>query len=176
MKKRVLMVISVFLIISVFSACVTYTGGQSRVTMGDTTERNHLDTRLNMTDLLALARKLTNDMLMSKPVAAWGDKRPILTVAPIKNNTCFDNIPEEQIYDEVKSILVNSGVARIVSKESNNFDYILYGVLDSTQEYGERGAEVYDFIVRLNLQTKTGEDLGRWKDRIKLEKAKQPIF
>ncbi|MBI9076411.1 MAG: hypothetical protein JEZ02_13470 [Desulfatibacillum sp.] len=177
MKSNIVLFSCLAVIIGVLPGCAAYTGSpQGNVAMMDTSERTHLDTQLNMTDLMALAEKLTNDMLMSSAVSEWGNKQPRLVVVPLKNNSCIDNIPEEQIYDRIKGILREAGVARIFDQSTNKFDYILYGVLDSTQEYGGDGSEIRDFIVTLNLATIDGEDLGRWNGRIKLGKSKRPLF
>ncbi|ACL02529.1 hypothetical protein Dalk_0824 [Desulfatibacillum aliphaticivorans] len=176
MTTRFLHLICAAIVLCFFFGCVTTGQPQGRVAMLDVSERPHLDTQLNMTDLMALAEKLTNEMLMSDVVAGWGSKRPRLVISPLKNNSVMDNIPEEQVYDRIKGILLEAGVARIVHQSSNNYDYVLYGVLDSTQEYGGDGSEIRDFNVTLNLSTIDGEDLGRWNGRIKLAKGKRPLF
>jgi len=174
MKTKILLGI---LFLATISACANFRGkAQGRVAMVDSTERMHLNAKLNMTDLMATAEKLTNDMLMSDVVSEWNNERPRLYVKAIKNNTDIDNIPEEQIYDRIKGLILESGVAKIFQKESNNIEYILSGVLDSTTERSNDGSLVRGFIITLNLASVEGEELGRWKHQITLAKAKRPLF
>lgn len=177
MKLRMFAATSLVALTLATSGCVT-TGGsaQGRVAMVDTSERAHLDNTLNMTDLMSLADKLTNDMLMSDAVVEWGDHRPKLVFSQLINETDDDNIPEEMIYDRIRGLVLESGVARIVSQESSNFKYILHGVLSSTQEHNDDGSSMRQFRVTLNLSDIEGEQLGQWQGRINLAKAKRPLF
>lgn len=149
---------------------------QGRVAMVDTSERAHLDSTLNMTDLMSLAEKLTEDMLVSDAVMEWGEHRPKLVVGQLQNETDDDDIPEEMIYDRIKGIILESGVARIVPQSADSFEYILHGKLSSTQEYGDDGANMRQFRVTLNLSNIEGEQLGQWQGRISLAKAKRSLF
>ncbi len=177
MKRRVFAVVSLLGVLLTMSGCVTTSGSaQGRVAMMDTSERAHLDNSLNMTDLMSLAEKLTNDMLMDDVVLEWGNDRPRLVFSQLLNETDDDNIPEEMIYDRIRGLILQSGVARIVSQNSDNFKYILHGVLSSTQEYSDDGASARQFRVTLNLSDIEGEQLGQWQGRINLAKAKRPLF
>lgn len=159
------------------TACSVSGLPQGQVAILDSSERAHLDNTLNMTDLMALAEKLTDEMLMSDAVAEWGDKRPRLVVARIKNKTDDENIPEEMIYDKIKGIILDSGAARIVSKNSNKIDYILHGVLSNTGEKNYKKDHIRQFRVSLVLSDLEGEELGHWDDQINLGKsASRPWF
>ncbi len=177
MKYKFIQLVGSLFMILTLSACVT-TGGapQGQVAMLDTSERSHLDNTLNMTDLMALAEKLTEKMLVSNAVAEWGEKRPRLIVADLINETDDDNIPEEMIYDRIKGIILESGVARIMNKNSKA-DYILRGVLSSTQAGNNQGDHVREFRVTLTLSSFEGEDFGNWDGRINLAKSGgRPLF
>lgn len=176
MLRTVFSIVTVLITILI-SGCVTTSGNsQGRVAMIDTSERAHLDNTLNMTDLMSLADKLTNDMLMSDTVLEWGNERPKLVIGHLINETDDDNIPEEMIYDRIRGLILQSGVARIVSENSNNFKYILHGVLNSTQEYSDDGSSMRQFRVTLNLSDIEGEQHGQWQGRISLGKAKRSLF
>jgi penicillin-binding protein activator len=172
---------NIFLLIGmVFAAtgCVT-TGNspQGRVAMVDTGERNRLEAKLTMTDLMSTAERLTDKMLASDQVQSWGDTRPRLILGKIRNRSDVDNIPEEEIYDRIQAIILASGVARIVDKNAVNFDYILSGNLGSTTQKGEGGEELRLFRITLKLSNKEGEVLGSWQDNSKgFAKAKKPLF
>lgn len=151
---------------------------QGRVAMVDTGERAHLQAKLNMTDLMALAEKLTNDMLMSDEVARWSEqgKKPRIVVGRIRNRTDLDNIPEEALYDRVVQTIVNSGVARVVDKSSTRFDYVLSGDIQSTTEYGQDGSKLRQFRVTLKMSNIDGELVGSWQGRMSLAKGAKPLF
>lgn len=176
MIKRCAKLLSVGLLAIFLSACA---GGlpQGQVAMMDTNERSHLDNTLNMTDLMALAEELTDKMLLSDVVADWGDNRPRLVVADLVNETDDADIPEEMIYDRIKGVILESGVARIVHNSSNKIDYILNGVLSSTQNRSSSGDHSRQFRVTLTLSSIDGEDLGKWDGRINLAKSgKRPLW
>jgi len=177
--KRSFIAASCVVAISVLtSGCVT-TGGtpQGRVSMTDSSERAHLESKLNMTDLMSSAERLTDKMLSSDAITSWGDKRPRLIVGKIRNRSDIDNIPEEELYERVQSIIIESGVARVVDTSATNFDYILTGVIGSTTQRGEDGQEQRQFRITLKMSSIDGELLGSWQDTSKsFMKAKRPLF
>lgn len=158
------------------SGCATSGHPQGQVAMMDVSERSHLDGTLNMTDLLALAEKLTNDLLMSDVVVEWGNKRPRLVIGQFVNRSDDDNIPEEEIYDRVKGLILDTGIASIVSPTSNKIDYILHGHLSSTQQYGSGGSSTRHYRVTLDLSTIDGEILASKQGQIKLGKSSRPLW
>lgn len=170
MLRKLIQLSTLAVCLVTMSACVSGLP-QGQVAMMDINERDHFDNTLNMTDLMALAEKLTDKMLMSDALAEWGDKRPRLVVARIKNSTDDDEIPEEQIYDRIKEIILESGSARIVSKSSNKIDYILHGELNSTVAKNAANDEKRHFRVTLVISDLDGEELGHWSDEIKLGKS-----
>ena len=166
------------LLMLLVSGCVT-TGGvpQGNVAMVDTSERAHLDNRLNMTDLMSAAEKLTTEMMLSPQIEEWGNSRPKLIVGRIHNRSEDDLIPEEELYHSVKSIIVNSGVARIVSEDATDFDYIMKGTLNDTVETNLKGAELKLYRITLELYSIDGEMIGSWHDTTKgFLKAGKPVF
>ena len=163
----------------ILSGCVTTGGGtpQGRVSMVDSSERAHLQANLNMTDLMSSAERLTDKMLSSDAIATWGDKRPRLIVGRIRNRSDVDNIPEEELYERILSIIVESGVARIVDTGATDFDYIMEGKIGSTTQRGSDGEEQRQFRITLKMFSIDGELLGSWQDTSKsFMKAKRPLF
>jgi len=173
MKEIAIVLVSIML-----TACVTNGGRpQGRVAMVDSSERAHLQANLNMTDLMSAAERLTDKMISSYQVLEWGDKRPRLIVGKIRNRSDIDNIPEEELYERIQSIIVDSGVARVVGQSATKFDYILTGVIGSTTQHGDNGEEQRQFRITLKITSIDGELLGSWQDTSKsFMKDKRPLF
>jgi predicted small secreted protein len=176
MKKRMrkLPTLAVVVLATLLSACTT-TGGQGRVKMTDTSERGHLDAKLNMTDFMAAADKLTDKMLSDDLMDSWYDKKPRLIVGKISNRTELDtNFPEE-VYDRIVDIILASGAARIVGQSANEFDYILTGKINSTIA-SDGDMEQRQYRITLRVHTNDDELVGSWHEPIYLLKAKRPLF
>lgn len=176
MRTRIILQRLVVLIgVLLMSACASTTG-HSRVKMVDSNERGHFNATLNMTDLMAAADKLTNKLLMDNLVNDWVDKKPRLIIGRIVNRTDIDNnFPEEELYDRIAEIILSSGMARIVGKSSDEFEYILTGRLNSTTETsGDQMLRQY----RITLWVHNAEDelLGAWHEPISLMQSSKPLF
>ena len=150
---------------------------QGQVAMVDPGERLRLTDGLTMTDLMSAAEDLTNKMLGSYEIESWGDKRPRLIVGRFKNRTQEDLIPEEELDHKIRSIIVNSGVARIMGENSTQFDYVLTGRLSATKpQVSEGGQKFKPYRMTLDIYKVDGELYGSWTHQIQLLTGKKPIF
>ena len=143
-------------------------GSQGEVAVLDETERPHLTAGLTTADYSAFAEKVTNDMLVSKFVQSWGDKRPRLILGDVINNTDNENIRVKDIYDRIQETLLNSGLVRVVDRSATDFDYIVNPELSSTRQYGQSGEELVYFTLQLRMSKLDGELVGQWSDDLAL--------
>lgn len=158
------------------SGCVTTTGSQGGVSILDEGTRVHLDAELTMADYTAFAEKVTNKMLTSRLVIGWGNSRPKLIVAKLRNNTDNESIRMQDVYDRITETILNSGVARLVDKSALEFDYVVRSELSSTRQYGEGGQELAFFKLEFKLFTLDGEMVGQWSDVLPLGKSKKKFL
>ncbi|MFT4928070.1 MAG: hypothetical protein ACI8WB_004185 [Phenylobacterium sp.] len=157
---------AVLVAVTLLSACTST--GQSRVRMVDSSERNHLDIKLNMTDFMAAADKLTNKMLNDGLVETWYENKPKLILGKIGNRTDVDiNLLEEEIYDRIVDVILQSGAARIVGASSDAFDYILTGKVSSTTAEDAQKVQ-RQYRITLRVHTKDDELIGSWHEPISL--------
>jgi len=160
------------------SGSASQDGGQggSSVQVMDPETRRHLQTQLTMSDYLALAEKVTNEMLASRTVQKWEDRRPRLILGHVRNNTDNENIRVKDIYDRIQETVLNSGLVRVVDRSATKFDYIVRTELTSTRQYGKDGRELAFFTLQLKLFKLDGELVGQWSDDLLLGKAERSFF
>lgn len=174
MKK----VIAMGMLSAVLAGCnsMPNVGGQSGVSTLDPGTRAHLDAELTMADYTAFAENVTNKMLSSKLVGGWGNKRPRLIVAKLKNNTDNENIRMQDIHDRITETILNSGVARLVDTSATRFEYVIRNELSSTRQYGKNGEELAFFKLEFKMFKLDGEMVGQWSDVLPLGKAQQKFL
>ncbi len=160
------------------SGCKVSTGGVSGgvsggedVTLIDPKARKHFQTKLTMTDYVALAGTVTNKMLVHELVQNWGDKRPRVITEPPVNNTDDEGIRMEDLHDRIQEILFGSGVIRVMNKSAKEFDYAIRSELTSTQQYGKGGEKLVHFTLQLKIFTADGELKGQWSDDLTMLKG-----
>lgn len=163
---------SVMLVV-VMCVLLLSTVAQAAVEILDKNSREHLRTDLTMADYTAFAEVVTNKMLASRLVERWGDKRPRLVLAALRNNTDDENIRMEDVYDRITEVILNSGVARLMDKMAQEFDYVVKSELSSTRQYGDRGEELVFFKLEFKMFTLEGEMVGQWSDMLPLAKGKK---
>jgi len=151
-------------------------GGQGRVAMVDPGARDHLQAELTMSDYVALAEQVTNEMLSSRFVQSWGKKRPKLIVGKLRNNTDNESIRMQDVHDRIQETIFNSGLARVVDKTATSFDYIIKSELTSTRQYGAGGKELVHFTLQLKMYALDGELKGQWSDDLAMAKAQKSMF
>ena len=149
------------------------TGSGSGVSVLDQNTRAHVDTDLTMADYTAFAENVTNKMLSSRLVQNWGNKRPKLIVAKLRNNTDDESIRMQDVYDRITETILNAGVARLLDTSAVDFDYVVRTEMSSTRQYGDRGEELVFFKLEFKLFTIEGEMVGQWSDVLPLGKAKK---
>lgn len=162
-----------------FSACQTnpiMTGGQSNVSIVGSGERGHLSAQLTMADYTELAETVTNKMLSSGVVQQWGNKKPRLILAKLRNNTDNESIRMQDIYDRITETLLNSGVLRLVDSSATSFEYVVRSELSSNRQYGSNGQELVGYKLELKLMTIDGEMKGQWSGMLTLAKGKRSFF
>lgn len=154
-----------------FSGCASTIGGQGAVRIGDPAERPHLATVLTTGDYLAFAENVTNEMLGSSFVAAWGSKQPKFIVGKLRNNTHNENYRMGDLHDRITETLLNSGTVRVVDKSATSFDYIIKSDLNTTRQGNSKGAELVYFTLVLKVFDIGGELKGQWSDDLPLIKG-----
>ena len=115
-------------------------------------------------------------MLASPQANRWASRRPRVIVADLKNNTDDENLRVSDIYDGIQERLLNSGVVRVVSKQSTNFNHIVHSYVTSTRQRGEGGNELVFYTLTLKLYDVSGELVGQWSDRTAFARQKKPFF
>lgn len=151
-------------------------GGQSNVSVVDPGSRGHLQAELTMADYTDLAEKVTNKMLSSRLVEKWGNRKPRLILAKLRNNTDNENIRMSDIYDRITETLLNSDVVRLVDKSATSFDYVVRSELSSNRQYGSGGQELVGYKLELKLFTISGEMKGQWSGTLSLAKGKKSFL
>ena len=151
-------------------------GNQGGVAVLDQGTRAHLSTELTMADYTAFAETVTNKMLSSRLVTGWGNSRPRLVVAKLRNNTDDESIRMADVYDRITETVLNSGVARLMDSSAVDFEYVVRAEMSSTRQYGEKGQELAFFKLEFKLFTIDGEMVGQWSDVLPLGKAKRKFL
>jgi len=178
LKSMRLVLLTSFAALSL-SACQTtgiVGGTNSGVSVVDSQQRMHLDTRLTMADFLAFSENLTNKMLESKQVQAWGNKRPRLIPGHLLNNTQDETIMVGDIKNQIVETIFNSGLVRVVDKTATRFDYILQMQLSERRQQGANNSELAGYILQMKLTSIDGELVGTWSDTLTLAKAEKSLF
>lgn len=157
-------------------SCQSTFGSQGRVAIGDPASRAHLQADPTMTDYMAFAEQVTNKMLASPAVQAWGSTKPKIIVGRLQNNTDNESIRIKDIHDRIQEVLFNSGLVRVVDSSATKFDYIIKSELSSTRQYGDRGEELAHFTLQLKMFKLDGELVGQWSDDLPLAKASRSLF
>lgn len=145
---------------------------KGKVIVLDKNTRTHLQAELTMADYTAFAETVTGKMLSSKVVQGWGDKRPKLIVAALRNNTDNENIRMQDVHDRITETILESGVARLMDISSTDFDYVVRTELSSTRQLGTGKQELAFFKLEFKLFTQDGEMIGQWSDVLPLGKVK----
>ncbi|ARU59143.1 hypothetical protein OLMES_5159 [Oleiphilus messinensis] len=148
----------------------------SRVSIVDSKERVHHQTKLTTADYVALSETVTNKMLVSSLVRKWGGDKPKLIAAIPLNNTDNEGIRMKDLHDRITETILSSEVAAIVDQSATNFDYIIKSELTSTRQYGEEGKELVYYTLQLKMFTLMGELVGQWSDDLALAKARKSWY
>lgn len=151
-------------------------GGQSNVSVVDSGTRAHLQAELTMADYTELAEMVTNKMLSSRLVQVWGQRKPRLILAKLRNNTDNENIRMADIYDRITETLLNSGTVRLVDQSATSFDYVVRSELSSNRQYGSKGEELVGYKLELKLFTISGEMKGQWSGTLTLAKGRKSFL
>lgn len=155
-------------------------GQQSNVGLIEDGERVHLDDKITAEDMIALAGKVTEKMLISEEVQSWSakGKKPLLVIAVPENTTHDANIITEDLQDEIISKILDTGVARAIdeSSVSSNYDYIIKTTITSTSQSGNAGSKVTYYTCKLQLFSIRGERVGQWHDKVGMAKAPRSLF
>lgn len=155
----------VLVVVTLLPACASNSRGN--VSMSEQGSREHLEAKLNMTDVFSVADKLTNKMLSTPLIDSWRIKPPKLAMGRMINCTDeYNNFQENDIFDRVKGLVLTSGVAKVVDKKHNDYDYILMGKVSSTVAYGN-GREQRQYAITLEILNPRGDSLGLWYDTSK---------
>ena len=136
-------------------------------------ERGHLSAELTMADYTELAETVTNKMLSSRMVQKWGNKKPRLILAKLRNNTDNESIRMQDIYDRITETLLNSGLLRLVDTSATSFDYVVRSELSSNRQFGTDGQQLVGYKLELKMMTLDGEMKGQWSSLLTLAKGKR---
>lgn len=172
-------IFSVALLAFFLTGCQTnplITGGQSNVSIVGSGERGHLSAQLTMADYTELSETVTNKMLSSKLVQSWGQKKPRLILAKLRNNTDNESIRMQDIYDRITETLLNSGLVRLVDTSATSFNYVVRSELSSNRQYGSDGQELVGYKLELKMMTIDGEMKGQWSGLLTLAKGKRSFL
>jgi len=142
-----------------------------------TDERVHKNIELTGTDFVALASRVTEQMLSSEVVQHW-KRRPLIVVAVPQNTTHDANIITEDLQDEIIRKILDAGIARVIDESDIpvHYDYILKTTITDTVQYGAGGSKLTCYTCKLQLFTIIGERVGEWHDRMCLEKGPRTFF
>ncbi|WP_136810445.1 hypothetical protein [Desulfosediminicola flagellatus] len=155
-------------------------GGQSNVGLVPDGERIHLDDKITAEDMIALASRVTEKMLISSEVQSWDGKKskPLLVVAVPENTTHDANIITEDLQDEIISKVLDSGIARVIDESSlsSSYNYIIKTTITSTRQRGPKGGKITYYTCKLQLFSLRGERLGQWHDKVGMVKAPRSFF
>jgi PBP1b-binding outer membrane lipoprotein LpoB len=176
---KTLKISTLLAVAAVLSACQTnplITGGQSNVSIVGSGERGHLSAELTMADYTKLAETVTNKMLSSSLVQTWGNKRPRLILAKLRNNTDNESIRMQDIYDRITETLLNSGLLRLVDTSATSFDYVVRSELSSNRQFGSNGQQLVGYKLELKMMTLDGEMKGQWSGLLTLAKGKRSFL
>ncbi|WP_417841061.1 hypothetical protein [Terasakiella sp.] len=179
MFKPLLKAFGVVAVTMSLAACQTtgiVGGSQTGVSVVDSKQRTHLDSRLTMADFLAFSENLTNKMLSSRQVQDWGSKRPKLIPGQMLNNTQDETIVVADIKNQIVETIFNSGMVRVVDKSATSFDYILNMQLSERRQKGANNQEIAGFLLQMKLSSIEGELVGTWSDTLTLAKAGKSLF
>ena len=146
--------------------------GHSRtVSIVDSSDRNKLDTKISLSDIIAFAENLTNKMLAS-PVIAKAKKPPRIVVGTLRQNTHDENLRVGDIQDRIQEVLFNSGAVRVLDSSANNFDYIMRAEITDIVQRAPDGQKQVDYTMEIKLFTIDGELRGQWSDDLSLFKSR----
>ena len=145
---------------------------QAEVEILDKNSREHIATELTMADYTAFAEVVTDKMLASRLVIGWGDHRPKLVLAALRNNTDDESIRMTDVYDRITEVILNSGVARLMDQSAIEFDYVVKSEMSSTRQYSDKQELVF-FKLEFKMFTLEGELVGQWSDVLPLAKGKK---
>ena len=124
--------------------------GHSRtVSIVDSSDRNKLDTKISLSDIIAFAENLTNKMLAS-PVIAKAKKPPRIVVGTLRQNTHDENLRVGDIQDRIQEVLFNSGAVRVLDSSANNFDYIMRAEITDIVQRAPDGGDLTALVMQLH--------------------------
>ncbi len=146
------------------------TGHVSSISMVDSAERRHLNTRVGLSDIIAFSENLTNKMLQS-PVFVNAKKKPKIIVGKIKQNTHDDNLRMSDVHDRIEEYLFNTGKVVVKDKDATDFDYIMEMELSDIVQRAEDGQKQVDYMMKIKLFDKNGDLSGTWSDDLSLFKG-----
>jgi len=173
---RLTLILAAGVLLSACQSNPLLTGGQSNISIVGSGDRGHLSAQLTMADYTELAETVTNKMLASRSVQKWGNRRPRLILAKLKNNTDNESIRMQDIYDRITETLLNSGVLRLVDTSATNFEYVVRSELSSNRQYGSDGQQLVGYKLEFKLMTIDGEMKGQWSGLLTLAKGKRSFL
>ena len=145
-------------------------GHISSISMVDSSERRHLNTRVALNDIIAFSENLTNKMLQSQ-VFSNLKKKPRVIVGKIKQNTHDDNLRMSDVHDRIEEYLFNTGKVTVKDKSATDFDYIMEMELSDIVQRADDGQKQVDYMMKIKLYDKAGDLAGTWSDDLSLFKG-----
>jgi hypothetical protein len=106
-----------------------------------------------------LADEVTTKLLESPEYQArtTSGRKPRIVVGDIRNNTDDEGVRVEDIFNEIRNVLVASGTARLFSPGELNADLIISPELTSSSQAGPRGRRQRCVVLQLTTTTVSGE-------------------
>lgn len=146
------------------------TGHLSTISMVDSSERRHLNTRVALSDIISFSENLTNKMLQSK-VFVTAKKKPRIIVGKIKQNTHDDNLRMSDVHDRIEEYLFNTDKVIVRDSGSTEFDYIMEMELSDIVQRASDGQKQVDYMMKIKLYNQNGDLMGTWSDDLSLYKG-----
>ena len=144
-------------------------GRFTSISIVDSSERIKLDTKISLSDIIAFAENMTNQMLQS-PIFTKAKKPPRVIVTAIRNNTHDENLRVSDIYDRISSVLVKSGKVRVLDESALNFNYVMHVELTDIVTRSPDGQKLVEYTMKIKLYDLYGELKDQWADDLSLFK------
>ncbi|WP_458400246.1 hypothetical protein [Mailhella sp.] len=144
-------------------------GRFTSISIVDSSERIKLDTKISLSDIIAFAENMTNQMLQS-PIFTTAKKPPRVIVTAIRNNTHDENLRVSDIYDRISSVLVKSGKVRVLDESALNFNYVMHVELTDVVTRSSDGQKLVEYTMKIKLYDLYGELKDQWADDLSLFK------
>ncbi|MBF0195888.1 MAG: hypothetical protein HQL71_15115 [Magnetococcales bacterium] len=157
----------------ILQACAT---SGNRVEMTPSNARTHMQADINVSDLLALAKKITNKMLHDKKIQNWAQMQPKIIVGSVRNDTDDPTLDVTEMSDRIRELIFNAQRAKIVDPRAADFDYIIKSSISSQRTFGREGQEDVIYTIKFRVLNFDGEWIGSWSDNLRLTKGARPLF